>query len=103
MGRIRKSRKARAAADLESVRVVLRRWDPIGVYAKPSPDQGEWAQDEYDRYASRVLSRLADGYDAQRLAGYLGRLRTGSMGLRPNPSNDLRSAAELTKWWGESR
>jgi hypothetical protein len=99
---IRSNRK-KIAAQLEEVRRVLRRWDPIGVI--PDPESPEGPIDEYDSYAPGVLKMLQGGADVFKLSRHLSQLATGSMGLNDNQALHHHFAQELLKWWssqGES-
>ena len=59
--------------------VLMRDWDPIGVSDEPK------AQDEYDRYAMRLCSRLLDETSTEaEIAVYLAHIEAESMGLRPH-------------------
>jgi hypothetical protein len=56
--------------------ILLRDWDPIGVYGIPE------ATDEYDAYANRAYVMLMDeGATASEIAGYLFTVATEHMGL----------------------
>jgi len=58
--------------------VLMRYWDPIGVSDQPE------AQDEYDRYAMRICSRLLDDASTEaEIAVYLAHIEGEWMGLRP--------------------
>ena len=75
-------------------RVLLRKWDPIGVwYGDPCP-----AQDEYDFYIPRISAALEAGSSEDEIADLLAGYRTGSMGLRPNLERDRTAAAHLIDW-----
>lgn len=59
--------------------VLMRDWDPIGVFHEPN------AQDEYDRYAMRLCSRLLDEASTEvEIAIYLAHIEVEWMGLRPH-------------------
>jgi len=73
---------------LTSVLSILRDWDPIGV----GPDS---ADDEYRRYAIKIVRKLDQGCDAYHLTEWLGNVRTNGMGLEPNPNADQAIALRL--------
>jgi hypothetical protein len=78
--------------DIEWVKDVLRRWDPIGVFSIGSESP---AVDEYDGYASHILSLLYRGASRTEIARHLETLRTGPMGMPPLRSRDEDVAEEL--------
>lgn len=58
--------------------ILMRDWDPIGASREPN------AQDEYDRYAMHLCSRLLDEASTEaEVAVYLAQIETESMELRP--------------------
>jgi hypothetical protein len=96
-----RSNRKKVAAELEDVRRILRRWDPIGVF--PNPESPEGPIDEYDSYAPGILKQLQGGADVFKLSRHLSQLATGSMGLSDNPALHRRFAQELFKWWSSQR
>ena len=70
-------------------------WDPIGVATSAA------ARDEYDSYAKTVFMYLQEDQNAKKIADYLGKVRTTSMGLPAAPKEDLE-VAELVVAWRES-
>ncbi len=78
--------------DVDLVKTILRRWDPIGVF----PDwNGGPALDEYDSYAPQLLSLLYSGASTEEIADRLENLRTGDMGMPPRRGRDEQVAEEL--------
>lgn len=70
-------------------------WDPIGVSTSAA------ARDEYDAYAKTVFKYLQDDKNAKKIADYLGKVRTTSIGLPAEPRED-RKVAELLVTWREA-
>lgn len=70
-------------------------WDPIGVSTSAA------ARDEYDSYAKTVFRYLQEDQNAKKIADYLGKVRTSTIGLPAAPSED-RKIAELLVAWRES-
>ena len=67
-------------------------WDPIGVQDVPQ------ARDEYHSYLPQVFRLLREAQSAESIAGYLGTVRTQTMGLSGNSKHDLSTAVILTDW-----
>ena len=74
-------------------RLLVARWDPIGVADVPE------AADEYDSYVLRLGGQLRQGARVEELAAYLSSVRTESMGLDPDPAADLAVAQRLLEWY----
>jgi hypothetical protein len=55
--------------------ILLRDWDPIGIYGEPG------AKGEYDAYADAAYVMLMDGQTASTIAAYLFKVATQHMGL----------------------
>jgi hypothetical protein len=74
-----RAQKKKAKELLARVReALMREWDPIGVSDEPN------AQDEYDRYAMRMCSRLLDAASTEaEIAVYLAHIEGAWMGLHP--------------------
>ncbi len=70
-------------------------WDPIGVNTSAA------ARDEYDSYAKTVFKYLQEDQNAKKIADYLGKVRTTTIGLPASPSED-RKIADLLVAWRES-
>jgi|GEM_PF-3237452 len=70
---------------LSKVLDILSDWDPIGV-------GGEFSDDEYRRYAIRIVRMMEQGCDQYRLKQWLGDIRTVAMGLL-----DSRAASEIDR------
>jgi len=86
---------------LEVIKAALRRWDPIGVIDHSGEDTT--ADQEYDSYASGVLSLLESVADAKRIANHLAHIRTISIGLgNSNPSEREEELGEKLLYWKES-
>lgn len=69
-----KARKNTAVAKIRLVEELLRRWDPIGV------QPGAMAPaDEYDSYASHIVSMVEGGCTVEELASHLGDLQWESV------------------------
>ncbi|MBV8896751.1 MAG: DUF4262 domain-containing protein, partial [Acidobacteriaceae bacterium] len=78
--------------DIELVRKVLRRWDPIGLSHGRG---GDPAVDEYDGYAPQILSLLYRSASQKVIPSHLEILRTEQMGMPPLRSRDEDIAEEL--------
>ena len=79
----------RRVAEVQSI---LRRWDPIGI------QPGELGPaDEYDNYAPHIVSLVSQGCSVPMLARHLGDLRTGAIGVGPNPERDRGIAKEIVE------
>jgi hypothetical protein len=76
-------------------RLLLERWDPIGV-AGIAPD------DEYDAYMGDLV-RLARKRDLEGLIDYLEWARTDRMGLDAARAADERVAREIIRWYEGAR
>ena len=64
---------------LAIVKDALRHWDPIGVI--DFSDEGSITDNEYDSYASGLLSFLEGGANAKGIANHLAQVRSVSMCL----------------------
>lgn len=86
-------------AGLPQLRQILFwRWDPIGV-----DDDFPVTEDEYDRYATTLLSRLRHGIDAAGVADYLLEVERGMMGRRYTEDAALRALGQrVMEWFAES-
>ena len=73
---------------LETIKEALRHWDPIGVIDFSEEDSV--ADNEYDSYASGVLSYLEKGANSKGIANHLAQIRYVSIGL----GNDKPSERE---------
>jgi hypothetical protein len=67
-------------------------WDPIGVRDCPQ------ARDEYHSYLPQVFGLVRNGASSKEIAIYLGKVTTGSMGLRENSEHDSNVATILINW-----
>ncbi|QDV73291.1 hypothetical protein K2D_14130 [Planctomycetes bacterium K2D] len=72
---------------IEMVRPVLNKWDPIGV--------SQYVADEYDAYIADVVSLLLDGRSRDEIAAYLYRLGTEQIGLSGDQDRCLAAADKL--------
>jgi len=87
-------RKHQIKSDIERVRAILQRWDPIGVL-EDLPDGS--TKDEYDSYAPHILSLLYGKSDVVSLANHLEKLRTVDMSLPRLRERDEETARELAE------
>jgi hypothetical protein len=69
-------------------------WDPIGC-GVPT--------DEYESYAPQILGLLRQGSPIEEVMAMLSALRTGQIGLEPNPPADREVARKLTDWYAEAQ
>jgi hypothetical protein len=80
-------------------RILLEKWDPIGVHAFAEPgDDASAYWDEYDSYMPAILSDLERGGDVEWLSQYLASRRTEAMGLDDRPDLDRRAAEFIVAW-----
>jgi hypothetical protein len=70
-------------------RILLERWDPIGVNDVPE------AQNEYDSYVPGVIALLINGSSAAEIAAHLGHVRHGRMELGWGSEHELKVARAL--------
>lgn len=85
-----KTRKKETMTRIRIVQSILRRWDPMDL----AP--GEFAPaDEYDSYAPRIVSIVAQGCSVEDLSGFLRKLRKGMVCIRDNPGYDMDIAGEI--------
>ncbi len=85
-----KARKKEVMARVRAVQAILRRWDPMDL----AP--GEFAPaDEYDSYAHRCVSLVAQGCSVEDLLGHLQELRTGMVCMRETHERDAAIAREI--------
>ena len=83
-------------SDLHAVRVLVREWDPIGVYEDPGSD---WPDDEYDSYVPQILAHLRSRAGAPALVEYLHVVRTETMGLSSDRAADQAFAERALDWY----
>ena len=90
------------STDLEYVRAVLRRWDPIAVIDLLKEDG--LPLDEYDAYAPELLFILNRGGTVEDVRGFFVQARMISMGLGEWRYTELEHtlAEELVRWRQES-
>ena len=78
--------------ELDELKGLLRHeWDPIGV------SDVEAAEDEYDAYAQRVFTMLAEGADMAAIGVYLDWVVTSRMDLPGNPDFSRKIAAKAVE------
>ena len=87
-------------ADLEFVKRLLQRWDPIGVIETLVEDG--LPPYEYDSYAPEILEKLQAKVTEEQLTEYLGWLQSKKMGFGPSPEKDRAVARELVNWWSQN-
>jgi hypothetical protein len=74
----------------EELRLILwAAWDPIGGVPR----------DEYETYAPQIATRLRRGATPEEIAAFLGEIRTGMIGLPPDPASDSAVAAKIQDWY----
>lgn len=83
--------KSRGRRELR--KLLMDRWDPIGVSGIPE------AQDEYDQYLVPLLNLLSDGASTKTIARYLSEVQTGWMELGPATPRDLEEVAVAVVRW----
>ncbi len=82
--------RERQAAEIqrEIGEVLLRRWDPIGVAARPEADA------EYDAYVSGVYRLLASGAPAREIADHPANVEATQLGFQDTDPKMLIPVAE---------
>jgi hypothetical protein len=78
-------------------RILLERWDPIGVKGIPE------AVDEYDSYIPGVVALLQQTADPLRVAAYLERIAQERMGTSPSHAPGGAAALELVSLFSKVR
>lgn len=83
---------------LEVIQEVLRQWDPIGLIDLDSQDSP--ANNEYDSYATGVLSALERGKNAKGIGMHLAQVRSDSIGLGSEHPSELEEeiGEKLVVW-----
>jgi hypothetical protein len=84
-------------SDIEHIREVLRKWDPIGVH--PGADKDSAPADEYDPYASGILALLRAGAPVNKIEERLAEIRISDMELPACPEIDKQISESLLLWW----
>jgi DNA-binding PadR family transcriptional regulator len=83
------------AGERVTISRLLKRWDPIGVFAT----QSDWPEDEYEGYVSPIISSLKTGPDESGIKRQLEQIRTEYMGLQPAPNADADAARQICEAW----
>ncbi|GAA4036638.1 hypothetical protein [Parerythrobacter jejuensis] len=60
--------------------LLWKEWDPIGV----NDGDGDWPDDEYDNYATQLLTLVQTGKSKVEIEAYLTTVETEYMGLGPS-------------------
>jgi hypothetical protein len=68
-------------------------WDPIGSGVP---------LDEYDDHLFRIASLLGSRAGEEAIAQELGRIRTGPIGLEPDPLQDASAAEKIVLWFEDA-
>jgi hypothetical protein len=84
----------------EDLRVLLRGWDPIGVFQDEDPEMHA-PEDEYDCLIPGLYKRLRAGDREDELLAFLERELVEHFGLSPRPEADRQFARELVAWWSD--
>jgi hypothetical protein len=88
----KKTIKRRAMAQVRAIEAILRRWDPLGVLP------GEAAPaDEYDSYATHIVSLVNSGCSMEALAQHLSGLRVSALGAAKENARELAIAGEMIR------
>lgn len=82
----------------DDLRVLLRGWDPIGVFQDEDPQMNA-PEDEYDCLIPGLYKRLRAGECEEELLAYLEHELVEHFGLSPRPQADRQFARELVAWW----
>jgi len=97
MGPLRRRRWWREQGLAELRLMALEHWDPLNVYDDPQ------RADAYDPYLDRVGRMLRRGAGPERVAGYLGAVRTKALGLDESEGVDELFADRVVAWYALSR
>ena len=89
-------RRARARVIQDELRLLLTRWDPIGV-----ADDTE-AADEYDCMIGPLYRLLQSGATTVEITGWLAAELDEHFGLAGVPTTDQDFAVDLQRWWAAS-
>lgn len=87
---VRKLRKRQALERVATVARLLREWDPLAI-ADIAP------KDEYNTYAPPVVSLVAQGANAWRVAQYLSEVQREHMGVPDTPAKNLVFAERIVQ------
>lgn len=88
----RKALRAQAMAHVRVVQDLLRRWDPIGIEpGKIGP------LDEYDSYATHIVSMVLSGCRTEQLAAYLERLGAETLGVGTSSERSYAQSLEIAE------
>lgn len=87
--------EARSRVELREL--LMQHWDPIRVKDEPE------AWGEYDRYVDALLSRLAEGADADAIGSYLGTVEAKEMELATVPAERRDVGEMVVSWYRQSR
>ena len=79
-------RKKEVMAQVRRVEAILREWNPIEVAVPP---------DEYDGYATHIVSLVVHGCSHEQLSAHLSRVRTQTIGVEANNERDAEIAAKI--------
>jgi hypothetical protein len=82
------------------MRVLLRDWDPIGVFPDDDPEM-QAPPDEYDCLIPGLYERLRAGADEAALQAFIERELVDHFGLSPRPEADREFIGQLLVWWTE--
>ena len=74
---------------VEIRRVLLQRWDPIGIGDEPN------AQNEYDGYLGGIYELLVGGASDKQISDYLARIVEERMGLHPQSKTSEKTIRAL--------
>ncbi len=70
--------------------LLTKEWDPVGA---------DVPEDEYEGYALQLGRLLREDASAIDIATYLAAMRVESLGVGPDPDNDLRVAHLIVVWY----
>ncbi len=79
----------RAALRNKVSAILLNEWDPIGV------KNIKGAEDEYDRWAIKILDFILEGADANKIAHHLAKLQSGITAMKVSPKTLFPVAEKL--------
>jgi hypothetical protein len=82
------------------MRVLLRGWDPIGVFLDDDPEMHA-PEDEYDCLIPGLYKRLRAGADEDVLHAFIERELVEHFGLTPRPEADREFVGQLIAWWNQ--
>jgi len=90
-----------AVRDIERIREFLREWDPLGIVSAAAERGGPF--DEYDSYASQIMTMLRHECSVEELVSHLTRVQVEFLEVEPVAERDIEVAKRIVEWWNEHK